>query len=217
MASRAAPTPSGFLSRLPGGRWMVVGAAFLVGWLLFAVVWLADRRDAPAEAIPVKAAAEPVAFEPLPRPMAAGDRAIPPPAASDEAPRLVEAEPPPAPVAVEAPLDATPLPPNIEDPQAMPVAGDAVQPPSPLAEQSPSPAYPPEAMRRGESGTVVVAVEVDAAGAPVSVDIERRSGSRDLDRAAVQAVSRWRFEPARDASGNPVMGRLSVPIDFKLE
>ncbi|HRF84588.1 MAG TPA: hypothetical protein PLO34_09215, partial [Pseudoxanthomonas sp.] len=75
MASRAVPAFPGFLQRLPDRRWVVVGAAFLLGWLLFAVVWLADRRTAPAEAVPVKAAAEPEAFEPLPRPMPAGDRA----------------------------------------------------------------------------------------------------------------------------------------------
>jgi len=216
MASRAVPAFPGFLQRLPDRRWVVVGAAFLLGWLLFAVVWLADRRTAPAEAVPVKAAAEPEAFEPLPRPMPAGDRATaaPPPARSDDAPRLVEDAPPPAPV--PAPADAAPLPPSIEEP-VTPMAAEAVQPPAPLPDQSPSPDYPPAAMRHNESGTVVVEVEVDAAGVPVAVEVGRRSGSRELDRAAVQAVSRWRFEPARDASGNPVPGRLSVPIDFKLE
>ena len=42
----------------------------------------------------------------------------------------------------------------------------------------------------------------------------QRSGSRDLDRAAVQAVSRWRFEPARDASGNPVAIGTVVDVDL---
>ena len=58
---------------------------------------------------------------------------------------------------------------------------------------------------------------MDAIAVTEKVELGLRSGSRDLDRAALQAVSRWRFQPARDADGNAVPGRLSVPIDFKLE
>ena len=213
MASRTATGPDDFVQRLPGGRCTVVGAAFLAGWLLFALVWLADRRDAPAEAVPVKAAAEPEAFEPLPRPLPAGERVAPLPPAPADAPRLVEEAPPAQPPAAAEPA---PLPPNLEAPPPEAGAGPA-QPPSPIPEQSPSPEYPLEAMRRRESGTVMVEVEVDASGVPVQVELGLRSGSRDLDRAALQAVSRWRFQPARDAAGNAVPGRLSVPIDFKLE
>ena len=43
----------------------------------------------------------------------------------------------------------------------------------------------------------------------------RASGSRDLDRAAMQAVRRWRFEPAM-AGGQPTVGQVIVPIDFNL-
>ena len=213
MASRSASAPDDFVRRLPGGRWTVVGAAFLAGWLLFALVWLADRRGAPPEAVPVKAAAEPEAFEPLPRPLPAGERAAPPTPPVADAPHLVEEAPPAPPPAAAEPA---PLPPNLEAPPMEATAGPA-QPPSPLADQSPSPEYPLEAMRRRESGTVMVEVEVDASGVPVQVELGLRSGSRDLDRAALQAVSRWRFQPARDAAGNAVPGRLSVPIDFKLE
>lgn len=211
MASSPAPPLSGFLQHLPQGRWLVVAASFLLGWVLFAFVWLASRRDDAAAPAPVKAAAAPEAFEPLPRPMAAGDAATPLPAPPEEAPRLVEepatAAPPPA-------SEPNALPPSIED--AAPAAV-AVQAPAPLPEQSPSPRYPLDALRRGDTGTVVVQVQVDADGQPVSVDIIQRSGSRDLDRAALDAVSRWRFSPARDAGGDPVAGSLSVPIDFKLE
>ena len=203
------PALPGFLQRLPG-RWLLVGAAFLVGWLLFALVWLAARRDdVPAPVQPVSA---PVAFEPLPRPMAAADAATPLPAPA-EAPRIVEEAPPPAIPQAET----TALPPSIEDAPAAPAESAQAQAPSPLPDQSPSPRYPVDAMRRGDSGTVVVQVQVDAQGQPVSVDVLERSGSRELDRAAVEAVSDWHFAPARDAAGNAVAGTLSVPIDFKLE
>lgn len=212
-ASSASISP-GFLQRLPQGRWMLVGAAFLLGWLLFALVWLVGRRDDPVASAPVQPASAPVTFEPLPRPMGAGDAATPLPApAAEDTPRLVEETPPPA--AAAAPVETAPLPPSIED--SAPIAAEAMQAPSPLPDQSPSPRYPVDALRRGDTGTVVLQVEVDPLGQPVSVDVSGRSGSRDLDRAAVEAVSRWRFAPARDAAGNAVPGSLSVPIDFKLE
>ncbi|UWX04585.1 energy transducer TonB [Pseudoxanthomonas sp. NC8] len=203
------PAFPGFLQRLPG-RWLLVGAAFLLGWLLFVPVWLAARGDdTPA---PVQPASAPVAFEPLPRPMAAGDAATPLPAPAD-APRVVEEAPPVAPT----PAESAALPPSIEEAAPAPTASAQMQAPSPLPDQSPSPRYPVEAVRRGDTGTVVVQVQVDAQGLPVSVEVLERSGSRVLDRAAVDAVSDWHFAPARDAAGNAVAGSLSVPIDFKLE
>jgi len=38
--------------------------------------------------------------------------------------------------------------------------------------------------------------------------------SRDLDRAASEAVRRWRFTPAM-SNGQPVPGSIEVPFDFK--
>ncbi|UNK57111.1 TonB family protein [Pseudoxanthomonas daejeonensis] len=212
MATSSRSAGPGLLDYLPQGRWLLVGAAFLLGWLLFALVWLAGRGDDTTTPGPAKPVAEPVAFEPLPRPMAAGDAATPLPAPTEEA-RVVEQAPAPAPA--PAPVETTPLPPSIDE--AAPVAGQAMQAPSPLPEQSPSPRYPLDALRRGETGTVILQVQVDAQGQPVSIDVSQRSGSRDLDRAAVEAVSRWRFSPALDAAGNAVPGGLSVPVDFKLE
>jgi protein TonB len=145
--------------------------------------------------------------------MVAGDAATPLPAPAEEAPRVVEEAPPPAPV----PAETAALPPSIEGSAPAPSGEAPVQAPTPLPDQSPSPRYPASAMRRGEAGTVVVQVQVDAQGQPVSVDVLERSGSRDLDRAAVEAVSNWHFAPARDAAGNAIAGSLSVPIDFKLE
>jgi len=213
MATSTRSASSRLLDSLPRGRWLLVGAAFLLGWLLFALVWLAGRGDDAAVTGPAKPVAAPETFEPLPRPMGAGDAATPLPAPADEAPRVVEQAPAPEPA--PAPVEAAPLPPSIDE--TAPVAGEAVQAPAPLADQSPSPRYPPEALRRGESGTVILQVQVDAQGQPVSIDVGQRSGSRDLDRAAVEAVSRWHFSPALDAAGNPVAGSLSVPIDFKME
>jgi len=49
---------------------------------------------------------------------------------------------------------------------------------------------------------------------PFNVTIVQRSGSRDLDRAATDAVRRWRFLPAQ-SNGQAVVGSIEVPFDFK--
>ena len=86
---------------------------------------------------------------------------------------------------------------------------------SALRYQSP-PTYPPAALRNGVEGSVVVRVDVDATGYPMNVTIIQRSGSRDLDRAASDAVRRWRFQPAQ-SNGVAVPGSIEVPFDFKAQ
>ena len=75
------------------------------------------------------------------------------------------------------------------------------------------PKYPAAALRGGDAGMVVVRVQVDSTGAPGSASIVKRSGSRDLDRAALDAIRKWRFSPAMH-DGKPVAATLDVPVQF---
>jgi protein TonB len=84
--------------------------------------------------------------------------------------------------------------------------------PTPLS--SPAPRYPVEALRNGESGTVLLHVEVGADGVPTDVQVSQSSHSRSLDRAASEAVRHWRFHPAQ-RNGQPVAGSVQVPVAFK--
>lgn len=77
------------------------------------------------------------------------------------------------------------------------------------------PTYPAAALRVREEGSVLLRVEVDATGRPVAVEVQRSSRSRDLDRAARDAVQQWTFKPAiRD--GRPVPSTVTVPVDFSI-
>jgi protein TonB len=100
-------------------------------------------------------------------------------------------------------------------PRATP-ADDAstVLAPVPCADNRP-PAYPREARRRGYEGVVILTVHVSTEGACLAVDLEESSGHSSLDRAALAAVRRWRFEPAR-RNGVPVEAQVEVPIRFQL-
>lgn len=82
--------------------------------------------------------------------------------------------------------------------------------------RNPPPRYPLVARRNGEEGTVTLKVLVNAEGNPASVDVERTSGSRHLDIAALDTVRSWRFVPARRGD-RAVEAWVLVPIVFRLE
>lgn len=80
---------------------------------------------------------------------------------------------------------------------------------------NPPPTYPWRSRRLGEEGRVLLRVHISVAGRVDRIAIKRSSGYRRLDRAALQAVRDWRFQPARRA-GHPVPAWVLVPIHFKL-
>jgi protein TonB len=81
---------------------------------------------------------------------------------------------------------------------------------------NPAPAYPDFARRAHEQGTVILRVRVDASGQVAGIEIHKSSGSQRLDDAALAAVRRWRFVPAR--SGDRAIAAIAlVPVDFRLE
>ena len=57
---------------------------------------------------------------------------------------------------------------------------------------------------------------IDANGGVLDVEVEKSSGNRNLDRAAVQAARRWKFNP-ETRNGQKVASRVRVPVDFKLQ
>lgn len=59
-------------------------------------------------------------------------------------------------------------------------------------------------------------VFVNAAGSADQVQIRNSSGHNLLDQAALNAVRRWRFVPARQGD-QPVAAWVLVPITFTLE
>lgn len=85
------------------------------------------------------------------------------------------------------------------------------------ADIAPAPPYPALAVREGTTGRVLLRIVVDAQGRPVEGRIEKSSGSRLLDKAALQFVlANWHFNPAMQA-GVAIGAIALVPIEFTLE
>ena len=77
------------------------------------------------------------------------------------------------------------------------------------------PIYPRIAKKSGWEGTVLLRVTVETNGRASKVDVSRSSGRKVLDDAAVKAVKRWTFRPARD--GNiPIRSVVVIPLKFSL-
>jgi periplasmic protein TonB len=77
------------------------------------------------------------------------------------------------------------------------------------------PAYPSSARSLGIQGTTLLHVLVSDSGRVAEVVVKQSAGHPDLDRAAADAVRRWRFEPARRGS-DPVEMWVQLPFEFRL-
>jgi len=156
---------------------------------------------------PPKPKLEPVKRRPVAPPRIVAPAEAPSPAVAPppppEPPKPVEDSAPAVPAAPATPAVA-PAPPVI--------------PPAFSADylRNPAPAYPPASRRIGEQGRVVLRVLVGADGRPEQVDVRTSSGSPRLDAAALEAVRRWKFVPARQGD-RALAAWVLVPISFRLE
>lgn len=81
--------------------------------------------------------------------------------------------------------------------------------------RNPPPKYPAESRKLREEGLVLLKVSVTAEGRAADVQLQRSSGFARLDEAALKAVRRWEFNPAR-AGVTPVACAVEVPVRFGL-
>jgi protein TonB len=143
---------------------------------------------------------EPVASEPVAEPVA-----------------VSEAPPTPAAPKVEAKAQVV-TPVITEVAQAKPEPEPVIEPPKfgVAYLNNPAPSYPPLSRRLGEEGRVLLRVLVSSKGDADTVDLEGSSGFSKLDEAAIKAVKKWRFVPAK-RSNQAISAYVLVPVKFSLE
>ena len=84
------------------------------------------------------------------------------------------------------------------------------QPPPPKAIYTPKPVYRPEWAKQGLTGKGVVLVTIDKrTGMVTGARMLTSTGNQQLDGAALQAYSQWRFDPRTVA-----VSQLKIPIEF---
>lgn len=161
--------------------------------------------------------------------------APPQPVIKKQRPIVKQQLPTPAPVAaapeVTQPVAATETPLSPAAPVVTAKAPEVTEPPpqkhevEPVTEpprfgaaylHNPAPDYPPLARRLGEQGRVMLRVLVSTGGDADNVQVETSSGSNKLDQAAMDAVKKWRFIPAK-RSNQPISAYVLVPVKFSLD
>jgi len=84
------------------------------------------------------------------------------------------------------------------------------QPPPPRAIYTPKPIYRPEWAKQGLTGKGIVLVTIDKQrGNVTGARMVTSTGNSQLDGAALQAYSQWRFDPR-----TVVVPQLKIPIEF---
>ena len=89
-------------------------------------------------------------------------------------------------------------------------ASPVAQPPPPRAVYTPKPVYRPEWAKQGLTGKGVVLITIDKqTGNVTGARMLTSTGNQQLDGAALQAYSQWRFDPRTVA-----VSQLKIPIEF---
>jgi protein TonB len=104
--------------------------------------------------------------------------------------------------------------------RAWPLAGHGEErvdevdaPPSPVSKIQPN--YPNGLLKKRVGGRVLIICVVDDTGKVVSSSI-KQSAHPDLDKAALDAVTKWKFKPANKAGRN-VTAKCVVPFNFEVK
>jgi len=82
--------------------------------------------------------------------------------------------------------------------------------------KNPAPDYPSLSRRMGETGRVVLRVLVSPEGRAEQLEVRTSTGHPRLDQAALDAVRRWRFVPAKQGD-HAVSAWVLVPLTFQLD
>lgn len=189
------------------------------------------------EAAPSAENPPPAESPPTPEPVPATEPSEEPePEIRQEAVAESPSEPSPVPMATPEPeavsrdeeiVAPTPSPPPPPPPATKPTrASEAPAPASAPVERAKvlsapqalnrlTPVYPRSARRKGREGTVVVEAVVRESGSVESAQVVSTSGFADLDGAAVKAVRKAEFAPARE-DGVAVSGRIRLTFEFRL-
>ncbi len=221
-------------TRIDNPPWIALGLVLCAHLAVFAAL-----RSQP-QSVPVETIPEPIMISLLTEPQAAPQQPTPPPV-SIEKPQKTIKKPVKAPVSkpvvpvikqanqpIAPPVEQTALPAlstnspavaeSVTKPISKPTDTQTFQSPSFNAAylNNPAPNYPSISRRLGEEGLVLLHVQVTADGTADSVALQTSSGSDRLDQAALEAVKKWQFVPAKRGEQS-VSASVVVPVRFSIE
>ena len=87
----------------------------------------------------------------------------------------------------------------------------------PILSRKKSPSYPRSARTAKLEGTTRILATITTSGKVSSPRVVSSSGHRSLDSAALKAVKKWRFTPAKNGLGQSIPHQITIPVVFKLQ
>ncbi|MFW6295387.1 MAG: energy transducer TonB, partial [Halanaerobium sp.] len=78
------------------------------------------------------------------------------------------------------------------------------------------PEYPSQMIKREIEARVLLSLKIDKDGRTSELTVHQSSGYDSFDQAALDAVSKWKFNPAKLDDQN-VNVKILVPIKFELD
>ncbi len=94
------------------------------------------------------------------------------------------------------------------------LGGDLDSPPTPTNKLPPT--YPSSLLSKGLGGRVLITCSIDESGQVTGTSIKQSSGHPELDKAAINAVNKWKFKPA-SKGGRKVKATCVVPFNFEVK
>ena len=195
--------------------------SLLHGGLLAAALQAGDVLPAPA---PQPAPEVTIQLIPPPPPVVSAP--VPEPLAEPEPVPVSKPTPQPSPKPQPKPAEPDLFAAVSTEPTPAPAPTEAVAEAAPVAAASepqfdadylnnPAPVYPSLSRKRGEQGVVLLRVHVLADGRADQLEVLESSGYERLDDAALRAVKRWQFVPAK-LGDEAVAAWVRVPVRFDL-
>ncbi|QLE87366.1 energy transducer TonB [Shewanella sp. Scap07] len=80
-----------------------------------------------------------------------------------------------------------------------------------------SPQYPIDAAQRGKEGYVIVNFDISSSGSVENVSVVEAHPKRIFNRAAIQAIKKWKYKPKIENGQAVPQGNQHVQLDFKLD
>ena len=200
----------------PGHRWfpLAVFMLALIAGLLIGLLWLGMRRTQPAAATTSASAPLDPQHPALPAPMPGGLSTLP--TQIPTAPNAAYIKPTPIAPQTDASAAASNPVATSQAPDEPTAGAQASGDSEPQVIEHSQPDYPDDALRAHEEGETRLQIALDALGHVEDVRLAHSSGSRTLDRAAMDAARNWRFRPAM-RGGQAVSGLIEVPVEFHLD
>ncbi len=94
------------------------------------------------------------------------------------------------------------------------LGSDMDSPPVPVSKIQPN--YPSSLLSKGIGGKALITCMVDETGKVVSTSVKKSAGNGELDKAAIAAVTKWKFKPAQK-SGRNMRSTCVVPFNFEVK